>query len=98
MSFDYLQSRYYDPELSRFINADALVSTGQGILGNNMFAYCRNNSVTGKIHQVLMMYVIWTPQKMAVYLMITATLEALAVAVGTFGVDSKALCNMQLGD
>ena len=41
----YLQSRYYDPEMGRFINADALVSTGQGLLGNNMFAYCNNNPV-----------------------------------------------------
>ena len=39
----YLQSRYYNPEWGRFINADALVSTGQGLLGNNMFAYCLNN-------------------------------------------------------
>ena len=39
----YLQSRYYDPELVRFINADSLASTGQGILGNNMFVYCGNN-------------------------------------------------------
>ena len=41
----YLQSRYYNPTWGRFINADALVSTGQGILGNNMFAYCANNPV-----------------------------------------------------
>lgn len=41
--FYYLQSRYYDPELGRFLNADVLVSTGQGLLGNNMFAYCNNN-------------------------------------------------------
>ena len=41
----YLQSRYYDPETGRFINADEFVSTGQGILGNNMFAYCGNNPV-----------------------------------------------------
>ena len=41
----YLQSRYYNPEWGRFINADALVSTGQGLLGNNMFAYCLNNPV-----------------------------------------------------
>ena len=41
----YLQSRYYNPTWGRFINADALVSTGQGIIGNNMFAYCRNNPV-----------------------------------------------------
>jgi len=41
----YLQSRYYDPEVGRFINADAYASTGQGVLGNNMFAYCLNNPV-----------------------------------------------------
>ena len=29
--------------MGRFINADAYTSTGQGILGNNMFAYCGNN-------------------------------------------------------
>lgn len=42
-----MQSRYYDPKVGRFLNADALVSTGQGILGNNMFAYCNNNSISG---------------------------------------------------
>ena len=42
----YLQSRYYDPEIGRFINADAFASTGQGLLGNNMFAYCGDNPVT----------------------------------------------------
>jgi hypothetical protein len=31
--------------MGRFINADAYASTGQGILGNNMLAYCRNNPV-----------------------------------------------------
>lgn len=41
----YLQSRYYDPEVGRFINADAFASTGQGILGSNMFAYCGNRVV-----------------------------------------------------
>ncbi len=39
----YLQSRYYDPEIGRFINADGYTSTGQGLLSNNMFAYCLNN-------------------------------------------------------
>ena len=41
----YLQSRYYNPEWGRFLNADALISTG-GLLGNNMFAYCGNNPVS----------------------------------------------------
>jgi RHS repeat-associated protein len=44
----YLQSRYYDPSLGRFLNADVYASTGQGLLGNNMFAYCRNNPVSRK--------------------------------------------------
>jgi len=44
-NFYYLQSRYYDPEIGRFINADGYVSTGQGLLGNNMYAYCNNNPV-----------------------------------------------------
>ena len=42
----YLQSRYYNPRICRFINADSFVSTGQGILGHNMFAYCLNNPVS----------------------------------------------------
>ena len=41
----YLQSRYYDPEIGRFINADDYTITGQGLLGNNMFVYCGNNPV-----------------------------------------------------
>ena len=41
----YLQSRYYNPQWCRFINADIYASTGQGFVGNNMFAYCGNNPV-----------------------------------------------------
>ena len=39
----YLQSRYYDPGMGRFINADSYPSTGDGTLSNNMFAYCLNS-------------------------------------------------------
>ena len=45
ISMYYLNSRYYDPITCRFINADGYVSTGQGLIGNNMFAYCCNNPV-----------------------------------------------------
>ncbi|MGO5166250.1 RHS repeat domain-containing protein, partial [Candidatus Paralachnospira sp. LCP21S3_H12] len=44
----YLNSRYYDPETGRFLNADSYISTGQGILGHNMFTYCLNNPVNKK--------------------------------------------------
>ena len=40
--FYYLQSRYYDPVICRFVSADSLASTGQGFFGYNMFAYCGN--------------------------------------------------------
>lgn len=45
IGYYYLQSRYYDPEVSRFINADAFASTGQGAIGCNILAYCLNNPV-----------------------------------------------------
>ena len=41
----YLKARYYDPQLCRFINADGYASTGQGVTGTNMFAYCKNNPI-----------------------------------------------------
>ena len=43
----YLQSRYYDPNTGRFINADDtnyLNATGT-VLGCNLFAYCENDGV-----------------------------------------------------
>lgn len=48
--FYYLQSRYYDPVTHRFINADSYSSTGQGIIGYNMFAYCNNSPVIQADH------------------------------------------------
>ena len=39
----YLQSRYYDPETGRFINADNQLSTGGNLTGLNLFTYCGNN-------------------------------------------------------
>ena len=41
----FLKSRYYNPELCRFISADGIVNANQDILGNNLYAYCSNNPV-----------------------------------------------------
>ena len=41
----YLQSRYYDPDTGRFINADAITDPGAGVLNCNIFLYCANNPV-----------------------------------------------------
>ena len=44
--FFYLNSRYYDPETGRFINADdAEMLNGDGILSQNLYAYAQNNPI-----------------------------------------------------
>ena len=43
--FYYLQSRYYDPTVGRFLNADGIVGANGGIQGYNLFAYCNNNPI-----------------------------------------------------
>ena len=43
----YLQSRYYDPAVGRFINADSLAQTYDSSIGANMFAYCGNSPCSG---------------------------------------------------
>ena len=40
----YLQTRYYNPDLGRFLNADSLINQSS-ILGYNSFAYCLNNPI-----------------------------------------------------
>ena len=44
----YLQSRYYDPVVGRFVNADEaellkVSANNDSILGDNLFSYCLNN-------------------------------------------------------
>ena len=46
----YLQSRYYDPNTCRFINAEPNVyvagfDTGAGLIGYNVYIYCANNPI-----------------------------------------------------
>ena len=62
--FYYLQSRYYDPEIGRFINADGYVTTDVEPIAANMFAYCNNNPVnrddySGEGSQQLLSFANW---------------------------------------
>ena len=41
----FLKSRYYNPELCRFISADGLINANQDVLGYNLFAYCSNDPI-----------------------------------------------------
>lgn len=41
----YLQSRFYEPGLKRFFNADRLIDGDAGLQGPNIYTYCVNNPV-----------------------------------------------------
>ena len=41
----YLKSRYYQPEICRFISADVYIATELNMNGSNMYNYCKNNPV-----------------------------------------------------
>ena len=49
--FYYVSSRYYDPEIGRWINADdAIAGVGGDVRGYNLFSYCMNNPVNMSDH------------------------------------------------
>ena len=72
-SLYYLQTRYYDPDTGRFINADAFTSTDvSGALSANMFAYCENNPVmrddpTGEVWTIAVKMLVGAAVSMASY-------------------------------
>ena len=43
----YLQSRYYNPTVGRFVNSDAMewLGTDEKIIETNIFCYCKNNCI-----------------------------------------------------
>jgi len=83
----YLQSRYYNPKIGRFINADAYVATGQGILGNNMFAYCGNDPVNRYDDGGLFWKSIWKKVKQV----IRSALHSVNMYAKSLGVDTAAV-------
>ena len=66
----YCNSRYYNPEIGRWINADTQLNTVAGVLGYNLFAYCNNNPVK-----------LTDPDGHFPFLAITAAIGAVAGAV-----------------
>ena len=87
--FYYLQSRYYDPETGRFLNADGEIDgSGESVQGYNLFAYCNNNPVnmsddTGHWPK-------WIGKAIAVVAVTAVVVAAVAITVSTFGAGSVA--------
>ena len=75
----YLQSRYYDPEIGRFISADSQVTPG--LIGTNLFAYCYNNPVNLIDPDGKNPLVIFAGLGTALQVAIVATLVVVAIAV-----------------
>lgn len=46
----YLKSRYYDPQIGRFINGDSQLNAKDGTVGYNLFAFCNNNPIINSDH------------------------------------------------
>ena len=42
----YLNSRYYDPQTGRYLNADSIAGAVGAITSHNVFSYCGNNPVS----------------------------------------------------
>ena len=50
---NYCQSRYYNPRIARWLNADEvaiLEFLGNEVLGTNLYTYCNNNPITNADH------------------------------------------------
>lgn len=46
----YLRSRYYSPEICRFLNCDIALGVNDDMATNNLFVYCGNNSIVFSDH------------------------------------------------
>ena len=76
-SMYYLNSRYYDPQICRFINADEpamLLNSASTVGGANLYSYCNNNPI---------MYTDGTGQWFLIDDLIAAGVGAIAGLVGT---------------
>ena len=86
--FYYLQSRYYNPEVGRFISSDVLLSTGQGVLGHNAYAYCGNNPVN--MSDETGMWPSWAKKIVAAVAVVAVVATVAAITVATAGAGTAA--------
>lgn len=88
--FYYLKTRYYDPDLGRFISMDSQIGKIGETMGMNLFAYCSCNPVgmTDENGQ----WGSWFTKLMIGIAVIAVCAVAVAVTVATCGAGSAAAC------
>ncbi|MDD7635687.1 MAG: RHS repeat-associated core domain-containing protein [Clostridiales bacterium] len=106
--FYYVSSRYYDPEICRWINADSAIGQIGNVQGTNVFAYCFNNPIntsdpTGNWPQWMKNTVKWVTKCIVKPVMKTAQ-KALSKVNATYsrgvnvsGTPSAFIFNLQAG-
>ena len=83
----YLQSRYYNPAIRQFINADAQIAgVGGDVNGYNLFAYCFNNPVN--MSDSAGNWPNWVKKLAAAVVVVAAVAVVAAVTVATAGAGS----------
>ena len=89
--FYYLQSRYYDPAISRFINADTtdlFVVNHENFTQYNLFTYCINNPIT--FTDDAGTWPNWVKKAVAVVAVAATVVAATVITVATCGAGSVA--------
>ena len=91
--FYYLNSRYYDPAVHRFISADSIIAgVSEDVNGYNLFEYCNNNPINQKDASGYLPE-LTNNQKIAVGLAVITTIAVVgAITVATAGVGAPLAC------
>ncbi len=88
----YLQTRYYDPSIGRFISQDSIeYADPQSINGLNLYAYCNNNPVMGYDPDGTINWKKLFGWIVAVYVTAVTVIAGVALTVLSFGAASPLL-------
>lgn len=96
--FYYLNSRYYDAKVCRFVNADEpeiIDGANEHILENNLYAYCFNNPVNLTDDSGYWPY--WTKKLVAAVAITACVVAVVAATVVTCGAAAPALAAVGFG-
>ena len=93
--FYYLQSRYYDPVVGRFLNADdvsAFVVEQGSLLQYNPFVYCLNDPISRSDENGMWSWPKWVKKAVAAVAVVATVAVVAAVTVATAGTGTVVAC------